>query len=70
MALRLIAEEPFDPKATSAFYTPATIADYLTEWAIASRSDATVLDPSCGEGVFLRAAGRLPAQDFSMPLLD
>lgn len=35
------------------------IARYLSEWAIGGRAEARVLDPSCGEGVFLRAAGHI-----------
>lgn len=35
--------------------TPQEIADFLATWAIRSRADI-VLDPSCGDGVFLNAA--------------
>ena len=39
-------------KVLGAVYTPPRVAAALTRWAIRSSSD-TVLDPSCGEGVFL-----------------
>lgn len=42
-------------KSLGAFYTPPDIAEFLTNWAIRSGSD-TALDPSAGDGVFLRAA--------------
>jgi adenine-specific DNA methylase len=42
-------------KALGAFYTDTQIAEFLVWWAIRSRHD-TVLDPSFGGGVFLRAA--------------
>ena len=42
-------------KVLGAVYTPPRVAAALTCWAIRSSSD-TVLDPSCGEGVFLAAA--------------
>lgn len=46
-------------KARGAFFTPAPIARYLAEWAIRAADDS-VLEPSCGEAVFLRAgAARL-----------
>jgi hypothetical protein len=45
-------------KARGAFFTPEPIADYLAEWAIEGDPLATVLDPTCGEAVFLRSAGR------------
>ena len=41
-------------KVLGAVYTPPRVASALTRWAIRSSSD-TVLDPSCGEGVFLSA---------------
>ncbi|MGA2925729.1 MAG: N-6 DNA methylase, partial [Solirubrobacteraceae bacterium] len=45
-------------KLRGAFFTPPAIADFLVTWATAGRRDATVLDPTCGEGVFLLAAAR------------
>lgn len=44
-----------DQKARGAFFTPSDVADYLARWAIRRSSD-TVLEPSCGEAVFLSAA--------------
>lgn len=53
------AREHQDPpvlrKARGAFFTPPAIADFLTRWAIRT-PDASVLDPTCGEAVFLLAA--------------
>lgn len=45
-------------KARGAFFTPQPIADYLAEWAVEGDPSAVVLDPTCGESVFLEAAGR------------
>lgn len=45
-------------KARGAFFTPPEIADYLAHWAIGRNAKARVLDPTCGDGVFLLAAGR------------
>lgn len=46
-------------KARGAFFTPTAITDFLAEWAIRSPDDV-VLEPSCGEAVFLlSAANRL-----------
>jgi adenine-specific DNA-methyltransferase len=42
-------------KVLGAVYTPPRVAAALTRWAVRAGSDA-VLDPSCGEGVFLSAA--------------
>src|SRR5438445_11705374 len=45
-----------DRKARGAFFTPPAIANFLARWAIHANAGATVLDPTCGEGVFLLAA--------------
>lgn len=42
-------------KQLGAFYTPKAMADFLVSWAV-RRHDDTVLDPGCGEAVFLLAA--------------
>ena len=42
-------------KARGAFFTPPLIAEFLGRWAIRS-ADTRVLDPTCGEAVFLLAA--------------
>ena len=42
-------------KARGAFFTPPTIASFLARWAIKD-AEASVLDPTCGESVFLLAA--------------
>lgn len=44
-------------KARGAYYTPPQMATFLSRWAIGARP-ATVLDPTCGDGAFLQAAGR------------
>lgn len=53
-ALRI--DGPEARKSRGAFFTPEPIAQFLARWAISNRSDAKVLDPTCGDGVFLRAA--------------
>jgi adenine-specific DNA-methyltransferase len=45
-------------KSRGAFFTPEPIADYLAAWAVGGDPDARILDPTCGEAVFLLAAGR------------
>jgi adenine-specific DNA-methyltransferase len=42
-------------KALGAFYTADPVARFLVNWAVRERDDV-VLDPSCGDGVFLSAA--------------
>ena len=45
-------------KQRGAFFTTPAIATFLCDWAIADRPRASVLDPTCGEAVFLLAAGK------------
>lgn len=42
-------------KVLGAVYTPPRVAAALTRWSVRTSNDS-VLDPSCGEGVFLAAA--------------
>jgi adenine-specific DNA-methyltransferase len=44
-------------KARGAFFTPPAIAQFLADWAVRD-ADTRVLDPTCGEAVFLLAAAR------------
>ncbi len=44
-------------KARGAFFTPAAIARYLSEWAVRTPRDR-ILEPSCGEAAFLTEASR------------
>jgi adenine-specific DNA-methyltransferase len=45
-------------RARGAFFTPEPIAAHLAAWAVRSDAQAKILDPTCGEAVFLQAAGR------------
>lgn len=53
-----VADLPELRKARGAFFTPPSIAEFLAAWAIDRNPAARVLDPTCGEAVFLTAAGR------------
>jgi methylase of polypeptide subunit release factors len=44
-------------KGLGAFYSPSNLVEPLVAWAV-TRPDQSVLDPSCGDGVFLQAASR------------
>lgn len=43
-------------KARGAFFTPEPVARFIAEWAVGNPNDA-VLEPSCGEAVFLHSIG-------------
>lgn len=40
-------------KLRGAYYTPPAIASFILHWGINSGHDADILEPSCGDGVFL-----------------
>jgi methylase of polypeptide subunit release factors len=44
-------------KSLGAFYSPHALVEPMVNWAI-TRADLSVLDPSCGDGIFLASAGR------------
>lgn len=48
---------PTYQKLRGGYYTPQPIADFLAAWAIQG-AQASVLDPSCGDGALLTAAAR------------
>ena len=41
-------------KLRGGFYTPNKIASFILKWAFNGRKDIDILEPSCGDGVFLR----------------
>ncbi|MEP7010189.1 MAG: N-6 DNA methylase [Acidobacteriota bacterium] len=44
-------------KSLGAYYSPHSLVEPMVAWAL-TRADQSVLDPSCGDGIFLAAAGR------------
>src|SRR6185295_7381436 len=44
-------------KSLGAYYSPHSLVEPMVAWAL-TRADQSVLDPSCGDGVFLASAGR------------
>lgn len=43
-------------KSLGAFYSPHSLVEPMVAWAL-THADQSVLDPSCGDGIFLAAAG-------------
>ena len=48
------AESPAEIKARGAFYTPPELTAFLAAWAVRSPNERA-LEPSCGDGAFLKA---------------
>ena len=58
----LLIEKASRRKLLGAYYTPPMVASFLLRWGLSGVSDADILEPSCGDGVFLRqiASERIP----------
>ncbi len=52
--MQLIKNASFD-KLRGGFYTPPAIASFIVKWALSDNTHADILEPSCGDGVFLKA---------------
>lgn len=50
--MRLI-ENTSKEKLRGGFYTPASIAEFILRWGVNGSSNFNILEPSCGDGVFL-----------------
>jgi len=50
--MRLINKASED-KLRGGFYTPKAIASFVLKWAFSGNKDVSILEPSCGDGVFL-----------------
>lgn len=48
---------PNPRKLRGGYYTPPAVAEWLVRWAVRKESDR-ILEPSCGDGVFVEAAAR------------
>jgi len=51
--MKLITKTSSD-KLRGGFYTPEPIAEFIIRWSINGSKDFDILEPSCGDGVFLK----------------
>lgn len=51
----LLIKEASDEKLRGGFYTPKPIASFILKWAFNGNKELDILEPSCGDGVFLEA---------------
>lgn len=52
--MQLIKEASHD-KLRGGFYTPEPIAEFILRWGINENTELDILEPSCGDGIFLKA---------------
>lgn len=53
-----LIEDASKQKLRGAYYTPYSIADFILRWGINGVDNADVLEPSCGDGVFLECMSK------------
>lgn len=49
-----LIKEATDEKLRGGFYTPVPIASFILKWAFNGNKELDILEPSCGDGVFLK----------------
>ncbi len=57
-------------KLRGGFYTPEPIADFILKWGINGSTDYDILEPSCGDGVFLEQLQRRKASYHSIKAIE
>lgn len=50
-----LIEDVSGKKISGSFYTPANICDFILKWCMNGNGSMDVLEPSCGDGAFLRS---------------
>lgn len=67
--MKLISEATAE-KLRGGFYTPNPIAQFILRWGINGNTDAEILEPSCGDGVFLEEIKKLNARYKSITAIE
>jgi adenine-specific DNA methylase len=57
-------------KLRGGFYTPEPIAEFILRWGINGSTDLDILEPSCGDGVFLRQLKKLQLKYNSITAIE
>jgi hypothetical protein len=67
--MKLITEASAE-KLRGGFYTPPIIADFILRWAFTDTKGADILEPSCGDGIFLKQLKRNGFQFKSLKAIE
>lgn len=51
----LLRQNATEEKLAGRYFTPRNLADYIVEWATNDINITNILEPSCGDGVFLKS---------------
>lgn len=53
-----LIEDATDQKLRGAYYTPPAIAKFILQWGVNGNNNLNILEPSCGNGVFLKCISK------------
>lgn len=67
--MKLITEASAE-KLRGGFYTPVEIAEFILRWGINGSKTYDILEPSCGDGVFLETIAKLKSQFNSVTAIE
>jgi adenine-specific DNA-methyltransferase len=67
--MKLITEATSE-KLRGGFYTPEPIAQFILRWGINGSNDLDILEPSCGDGVFLEQLKKLRSEYKSITAIE
>lgn len=67
--MKLITEASAE-KLRGGFYTPEPIAEFILRWGINGNNDCEILEPSCGDGVFLKQLLKLESNYKSITAIE
>lgn len=51
----ILREHASDEKLTGSYYTPQELADFIVRWGMENNDIENILEPSCGDGVFVQS---------------
>lgn len=53
----LLRQDATEERLAGRYFTPRNLADFIVEWATSDRNINKILEPSCGDGIFLECLG-------------
>ncbi|HAR84289.1 MAG TPA: class I SAM-dependent methyltransferase [Clostridium sp.] len=53
----LLRQDATEERLSGRYFTPKNLADYIVEWTTSDRNVINILEPSCGDGIFLECLG-------------
>lgn len=65
-----LKEQASRDKLRGGFYTPIPIAKFILRWGLVNNNESDILEPSCGDGNFIRALNELDIEFNSLTAVE